>query len=252
MTKDFTDDMRAKLIAYLETHDLPSGLGDEESACTLAAIRLAYDGKLNADVIDCMSPVLGKAAMNLQDAMPDGMRNSARYKNLIPNMPGTGREREAERLAILMDWMWTVVLPQIQPIADKYGFGVEWRHMCEVKTPDAARAAYAAAARSAARSAAADAAAYAAANAAARAAANAAARAAAAAAYAAARAAAAAAYAAYAAAADAAAAYAAANAAARADAAAAYAAYAAAADAFWEAVDPIGVLERMTYLGAKP
>jgi len=225
MTQDFTDVMRAKLVSYLATHDLPSGLGNEESACTLAAIRLAYDGKLNDDVIDCMSPVLGEAAMTLQDAMPDGMRNSARYKSLIPNMPGTGREREAERLAILMDWMWTVVLPQLQPIADKGGFGVEWRHMCEVKVADA----------SAAASAAAYAARYAA-----RAAADAdAARAAAAAATAAANAAYAAGYAA--AAADAA------------DAARSAAdAFWEAVDAFWEAVDPIGVLERMTYLEAKP
>jgi hypothetical protein len=151
MTQDFTDDMRTKLIAYLETHDLPSGLGDEDGACTLAAIRLAYDGQLNDGVIDCMSPVLGKAAMQLQDAMPADMRNSARYKNLIPNMPGTGRKREAARLAIFMDWMWTVVLPQLQPIADKGGFGVEWRHMCETKTWAAAADA---AARAAARAAA--------------------------------------------------------------------------------------------------
>jgi len=195
MTQDFTDDMRTKLIAYLATHDLPSGLGDEHGACTLAAIRLAYDGKLNDEVIDCMSPALGRAAIQLQDAMPDDMRNSARYKALIPNMPGTGRKHEAERLAVLMDWMWTVVLPQLQPIADNGGFGAEWRRMCAEKTSAAA----AAAARAAA------------------------------AAYAAAARAAAAAYAA--------------------------AAYAAAADAvrkaFWEAVDPIGVLERMTYLEAK-
>lgn len=195
MTQDFTDEHRTKLIAYLETHDLPSGLGDEHGACTLAAIRLAYDGQLNDEVIDCMSPVLGKAAMRLQDVMPDEMRNSARYKALIPNMPGTGRELEAERLAVLMDWMWTVVLPQLQPIADNGGFGAEWRDMCETKTPDAAKtAAYAAdAARTAAGAGAA---------------------------------------------ADYAADYAAADA----------ADYAAARRTFWEAVDPIGVLERMTYL----
>jgi len=136
--------------------------------------------------------------------MPDGMRNSSRYKSLIPNMPGTGREREAERLAILMDWIWTVVLPKVQPIAGTGGFGSEWQHMCETKTSDAASAAYAAA--------------YAAADAA-----------------------------------DADAAYAAAYAAdatAAADAAdaAVFAADATDAASFWEAVDPIGVLERMTYL----
>jgi hypothetical protein len=210
MTQDFTDDMRAKLIAYLETHDLPSGLGDEESACTLAAIRLAYDGQLNDDVIDCMSPVLGKAAMRLQDVMPDEMRNSARYKALIPNMPGTGREREAERLDILIDWLRTVVLPQLQPTLLKGG-------PAYAVAADAADAAYAVAdaAYAVAAAVAADAAAAVAADAAAAVAADAA------------------------------------DADADAADADADAARAAARKAFWEAVDPIGVLERMTYLEKK-
>jgi hypothetical protein len=46
-----------------------------------------------------------------------------RYKALLPEMAGTGREHEQERLAILMNWMWSVVLPQLQPIADKNAFG---------------------------------------------------------------------------------------------------------------------------------
>ena len=232
---EYTDEHRSKLEAYLATHILPSGLGYKESACTIAAINLAMTGELTDNIPACMSLVLGKAAIGLQDAMPAEMRNSARYKALIPNMPGTGRVHEAERLAILMDWMWTVVLPQVQPIADKKGFGEQWRKMCKEKTPAAARAAaraarYAAAARAADAAAAARAAAAAAddaARAAANAAANAAARAATNVAYAARYAARAARYAA------------------RADAAYAVDAY----NDFWTAVDPIGVLERMTYLG---
>jgi hypothetical protein len=30
---------------------------------------------------------------------------------------------------------------RVQPIADKQGFGAQWREMCKKKTPDAARAA---------------------------------------------------------------------------------------------------------------
>ena len=189
---DYTTDHRLNLEAYLATHTLPKGLGSTESACTLAAINLAMSGKMTDDIPACMSEVLGKAAIGLQDAMPDEMRNSARYKSLIPDMPGSGRAQEQERLAILLDWMWTIVLPQLQPIADRRGFGVEWHEMLVERTAAAAFAARDAAARAA----------------------RAAARAAAAAANAAANAV-------------------------RAD--------------FWTAIDPIGVLERMTYLGgAKP
>lgn len=212
---DYTTDHRLKLESYLATHTLPKGLGDKESACTLAAINLAMSGKLTDDIPACMSEVLGRAAIILQDAMPDEMRNSLRYKSLIPDMPGTGRAQEQERLAILMDWMWSVVLPQIQPIADG-NFGAKWRQMCLEKTAAAARAAYAALCvlgRSAAR--------------------------------------AAAARAAYAADADAYAA--AASASAYAAKAADAAARAAARADFWASIDPIGVLERMTYLtGATP
>jgi hypothetical protein len=77
----------------------------------------------------------------LQDAMPSEMRNSLRYKTLLPDMAGTGRKHEQERLAILMNWMWSVVLPQLQPIADENGFGSEWQTMCKLKTAASARAA---------------------------------------------------------------------------------------------------------------
>ena len=238
---DYTTDHRLNLEAYLASHTLPKGVGNTESACTLAAINLAMSGRLTDEIPACMSEVLGRAAIQLQDAMPDEMRNSLRYKALIPDMPGTGRDQEKERLAILMDWMWGVVLPQLQHFADKRGFGDQWRRMCKDQTADAAAAA--AAARATAYAAAAARATAYAAVAAADAAADAAARAAARAADAYAADAAADAYAADAAA-DAYAADAAAD---------AYAADAAARADFWAAVDPIGVLERMTYLtGDKP
>ena len=253
MSDQYTIENRSKLEAYLATHSLPSGLGNEESACTLAAINLAITGKLTDEIPSCMSLVLGRITIRLQDVMPDQMRNSKRYKRLIPDMPGTGRERDTERLAVLMDWMWTVVLPQLQPIADKHGFGSAWRNMCEVKTLAAAEAA--------ARAARAARAAVAAARAAVAAVLAAAAARAAVEAEVAARAAVEAEVAVRAAAARAAVAavLAAAAAAARAAVEAEVAVRAAAARAadwvagidvkFWEVVDPIGVLERMTYLG---
>ena len=202
MTQTFTQEHKAKLEEYLATHTLPSGLGTKESACSIAAINLAMTGTLTDYIPDCMSWVLGRATMDLQDAMPKEMRNSEKYKALLPDMAGTGREYEQERLAIIMDWMWSVVLPKLQPVADKHGFGSEWQTMCNLKTAASARTAAAAAARSDYSDAA----------------------------YAAVRAADYAAAASY---------------------AATYAALCAAGGDFLETVDPIGVLERMTYLNVK-
>ena len=221
LTPEFTPEAREKLESYLATHKLPEGMGTKEGACSIAAINLAMTGKLTDDIPDCMSEVLGKATIILQDYMPDDMRNSARYKAWLPNAAGTGRDREKERLDVLLDWMWGTVLPELQPTADARGFGAEWRRMCAERSKDAADAARDAAADADAD--AATAAAYAADTPLH-------------AAYATSRSAD---YAAYATSRSA-------DYAARAATAARSTAYA---DALWERVDPIGVLERMTYLG---
>jgi len=153
----WTEEHEAKLKQYLETHTFPVGVGieydevsgryvyAEESACSLAAINLAISGELTDKIPDCMSEVLGKAIIVLQDSIPDDMRNSSRYRDMLITSPGTGRDKEEERLAVLMDWMWGTVLPKLQPIADNNGFGGEWQTMCEKRTYAAAYAAYAAA-----------------------------------------------------------------------------------------------------------
>jgi hypothetical protein len=242
MTQTFTQEHKAKLEEYLATHTLSKWLGSPESACSIAAINLAMTGTLTDDTPDCMSEVLGAATIRLQDAMPDEMRNSMRYKALLPDMAGTHREHERERLGILMEWLWSVVFPQLQPLADKSVFGAEWEAMCKLKTSVAASAAASAAfAAAEADTHAAEADTYADAYVSADAAAEAAS--------------------AYEAASEYVSAseydFASASAARAADAAAEAAASAADADAaaasadFWETVDPIGVLERMTYLNVE-
>ena len=140
-----TNEQAQRITDFLATHDLPSGLGNEESACSIASINLALTGRLTDDIPQCMSEVIGKWIIVVQDAMPAEMRNGRAWKALLPMAAGTGRERESERLAIILDWMWRTALPSLQQLADKYGFGGRWDEMCELKTSDAADAARAAA-----------------------------------------------------------------------------------------------------------
>lgn len=138
----------AAVAVKLEGMHIPSGLGTEESACSIAAINLALTGRLSDDIPACMSTVIGKWIIPVEDAMPDEMRNGPEWRRLLPLAAGTGRdpEREKARLALILDWMWSQVLPQLQSIADKGGFGNAWRAMCRERTRStAAEAAWAAA-----------------------------------------------------------------------------------------------------------
>jgi hypothetical protein len=149
-----TDQQRAAIAAKLETMSLPSGLGDEHAACSIAAINLALTGRLTDDIPACMSEVIGRWIITVQDAMPDAMRNSHEWKSLLPLAAGTGREHEYKRVALILDWMWGTVLPMLQPQADAGGYGPQWRAMCEERTSARAAARAAAAAAWAARAAA--------------------------------------------------------------------------------------------------
>ena len=179
-------DQSQKIASLLSTVTLGHGVGTKARPCTMAAINLAIDGRLTDEIPECVSPVIGNWVIIIQDAMPLDRLNGARWRALVPAIAGTGREHDGERIGIIMDWMWGIALPQLQPVADAGGFGSEWRTMCADRTAMAARAAARAAeaaaraaawaAEAAARAAAARAAAMAAADAAARTAAGAAAR----------------------------------------------------------------------------
>jgi hypothetical protein len=140
-----TTEQQEAIAAFLNDRHIPAGLGTEEEACSIAAINLALTGTLNDTVPDCMSEVIGRWIIGAQDAMPDEMRNSAEWRELLPLAAGTGRENEKERLDIILDWMWGTVLPSLQPLADEKGFGPQWSAMCTERTSEAARSAASAA-----------------------------------------------------------------------------------------------------------
>ena len=143
-----TDDQRAAIVAKLAGMHIPAGLGNEDEACSVAAINLALTGELTDEIPDCMSVVIGKWIIKIQDEMPADMRNGDEWRGLLPLAAGTGREHEQERAEIIMEWMWDA-LSLVQPIADEDGFGNEWRTMCTERTAEAAENAASAAAKAA-------------------------------------------------------------------------------------------------------
>ena len=135
------EEQRAAIAEKLAGMTLPVGLGDEHNACSIAAINLALSGKLTDEIPACMSEVIGEWIIVTQDFMPAEMRNSRKWKALLPLAAGTGRDHERQRLALILDWMWGTVLPAVQPLADDRGFGPEWQRMIDKRSVDAADAA---------------------------------------------------------------------------------------------------------------
>jgi hypothetical protein len=131
-----------KISAFLEGKHIPSGLGTEHEACSIAAINLALSGELTDTIPACMSKVIGKWIIMVQDTIPDEMRNSKEWRELLPLAAGTGREHEKARVELIMDWVWSDVLPALQSTADAGGYGTEWKAMCTLKTVYAAAKAY--------------------------------------------------------------------------------------------------------------
>jgi len=125
---------------YLATHYIPARIGTKYAANSIAAINLALTGELTDNIPECMSEVIGRWILGVQNAMPDALRNSKRWKSLLPLAAGTGRAREQERLELILEWMWSTVLPDVQPFADHYGFGGQWLIMCEHRTWTSAQA----------------------------------------------------------------------------------------------------------------
>lgn len=123
---------------------LAVGLGTKKHACSIAAINLAMTGTLTDTVPECMSLVIGRWIISVQDRMPAKIRDSAAWRELLVLSAGTGQEHEAERMVLVFDWMWGA-LALVQPLADVMGYGVAWATMLSERTTTLAAAAAAAA-----------------------------------------------------------------------------------------------------------
>ena len=143
MSSTLTQAEEAKIVEWLTEHPtLTEGVGTKEAACSVAAWNLALTGTLTDEIPDCASEVIGKWIIAVQDSCPpEHGRGHPEWLRLLPLAAGTGRAHEAERVAIVLDWMWGTVLPSLQAMADKNEFGKQWRVMCEVRTHAVANAA---------------------------------------------------------------------------------------------------------------
>jgi hypothetical protein len=143
MSSTLTHEEEQQIVEWLADHStLTQGVGTEEAACSVAAWNLALTGTLTDKIPDCASEVIGGWIIGVQDnCPPEHGRGHPEWLRLLPLAAGTGREHEGERVAIVLGWMWGTVLPSLQTMADKNGFGEEWRVMCTVRTRAASYAA---------------------------------------------------------------------------------------------------------------
>ena len=144
-----TAEQQEAIRVLVNSMDLTRGRGTKEAACSIAAINLALTGELTDDIPECMSEVIGTWVIITQDALPSQLRNSEQWKFLLPEAAGTGREFEAERIQILIDWFWEALVPEAKLmiensfIKDNAVFMAQWEkalksdvEMCEKAAMD--------------------------------------------------------------------------------------------------------------------
>jgi hypothetical protein len=82
---------------------------DSGERCTIAEINLVLTGILSDGPHPCISEVIRRWVITIQDAMPDELRNSAAWRATAPLIAGTATEDkrvERKRRDAIIAWMW--------------------------------------------------------------------------------------------------------------------------------------------------
>jgi len=140
-TTDQLEAVRARLLD--PAIHLPSGLGaDPESACTMAQVNFALTGKLADGPHRCVSEVVRRWVIRIQDALPDDIRNSEGWRHAAVGIAGSaGSEAdESARVALLLTWMWERLGDEAVMAAVPTPVRGVWQAMLTEKTPTAAYA----------------------------------------------------------------------------------------------------------------
>lgn len=72
----------------------------------------------------------------VESELPKKIRNTAKWRAALRKLEICGNEPAAERRRkeLLLDWLWTKVMPTLQPRATACGIAREWRKMCKQRT----------------------------------------------------------------------------------------------------------------------
>jgi hypothetical protein len=152
-----TDVQRARLAEAFASPSLRLGRGlgtvgpvDFGERCTIAEINLVLTGTLSDDPHPCISEVIRRWVIRIQDAMPDEIRNSAAWRTSAPLIAGTGTDDErveSKRRDAIVAWMWDRLADEAVLAALPDEVRPVWDRMLAERTPAAAAyAAHAAAA----------------------------------------------------------------------------------------------------------
>ena len=141
MTNTWTHAASRRLHDYLNRPDytIPVGLGCKDAACSMAAIRLAYDGKLSDLAPPYMSRVIAEWVILMQDNCPSVIRNSVEWRGALMYAAAAKRENESAHARVFTDWTFDTVLPCYQPIAEEHGYGDRWAHMVKERSKEPLR-----------------------------------------------------------------------------------------------------------------
>lgn len=105
----------ARVREALLSPDLTIGFGvgsgdtpGQGTACTIAEIKLVLTGVLDDDPHPCISEVIRRWVVRVQDAMPFSTRNSLTWREAAVGIAGsaTGVDIEIKRRDLVVDWMW--------------------------------------------------------------------------------------------------------------------------------------------------
>lgn len=122
-----------KAIADLLSQTILAPGGGYNEPCSLGAINLALTGD-RGQIPDGMSTIIAQYIMVVQDNISGKVRNSQRWKSLLPLVAGTDMEHEDQRHALLtghLSWFFSELHG---PFADQHGYGDEWRELCRSRS----------------------------------------------------------------------------------------------------------------------
>jgi hypothetical protein len=114
---------------------------DSGERCTIAEINLVLTGTLSDDPHPCISEVIRRWVIAVQDAMPDELRNSPAWRTSAPLIAGTATENggvERKRRDAIVAWMWDRLADEAVLASLPDAVRPAWDRMLAERTPAAA------------------------------------------------------------------------------------------------------------------